>query len=228
MKVKFSGIGITDGRGKIGSNFIGKNRGGTFGAQWSVPANPASAYSAAVRSNWSTIVAQWSTITEIERLAWIAATVNYPRYDSIGNLYYPSGQQLFLEVNQNLFIIGQPTITTPPIRYIPATTPDFTVNAIAASNSLDITFADSLSTSGISVVIYSTNNISPGRYYIKFLTKLLSYENSTGQTFIDLSSPWASRYGFLSSGMKISVQCLFINNRTGDRGLGKTFSAIVT
>lgn len=102
MKIKWSGIGIVDGRGKINGTVVSKNRGGAYARVKVSPSNPRSAAQMFVRSNLAFLAQKWKTLTQSERDAWSAAVSNYTRTDIFGDIKTPTGYNLYMRINTAL------------------------------------------------------------------------------------------------------------------------------
>ena len=101
-KIKWSGIGIVDGRGKINGTVLSKNRGGAYARVKVTPSNPRSAAQMFVRSNLAFLAQKWKTLTQNQRDAWTGAVSNYTRTDVFGDVKTPTGYGLFMRINTAL------------------------------------------------------------------------------------------------------------------------------
>lgn len=101
-KIKWSGIGIVDGRGKINGTVLSKNRGGAYARVKVTPSNPRSAAQMFVRSNLAFLAQKWKTLTQENRDAWSGAVSNYTRTDVFGDVKTPTGYNLFMRINTAL------------------------------------------------------------------------------------------------------------------------------
>lgn len=101
-KIKWSGIGIVDGRGKINGTVLSKNRGGAYARVKVTPSNPRSNAQMFVRSNLAFLARKWKTLTQQQRDAWSAAVSNYTRTDVFGDIKTPTGYNLFMRINTAL------------------------------------------------------------------------------------------------------------------------------
>lgn len=101
-KIKWSGIGIVDGRGKINGTVLSKNRGGAYARVKVTPSNPQSAAQMFVRSNLAFLAQKWRTLTQQNRDTWSGAVSNYTRTDVFGDIKTPTGYNLFMRINTAL------------------------------------------------------------------------------------------------------------------------------
>lgn len=101
-KIKWSGIGIVDGRGKLNGTVLSKNRGGAYARVKVTPSNPRYPAQMFVRSNLAFVAQKWKTLTEENRNAWAGAVSNYTRTDVFGDVKTPTGYNLFMRINTAL------------------------------------------------------------------------------------------------------------------------------
>jgi hypothetical protein len=79
-------------------------------------ANPRTPAQVAVRDTMERVSAAWRALTELQRVAWMAAakeTMSNPRLNQSGSL---SGFLLFTKINCTLVQFGQPQVVAPPAR----------------------------------------------------------------------------------------------------------------
>jgi hypothetical protein len=67
------------------------------------------------RARTSTISKRWSQVlTSNQRAMWIASAPNYPAKNALGQIYKPTGYQLFMRLNMQLNEVGGPYLNQPP------------------------------------------------------------------------------------------------------------------
>ncbi len=101
--------------GKLGNTVWQRNPYGQIHYEHFIPANPKTASQTFVRGNLKSVSARWRTLTEEQRLAWIAVAntiLSKPRLAQSGPL---TGLQLFVKVNVYLAYRGQPQVDLPPL-----------------------------------------------------------------------------------------------------------------
>lgn len=125
--VKYGAI-VTDLKGKVGGQTF---QGGAAGGQLKNSSRPVkaitgqsklngSSYTRVIetKSNLATVASAWRGLDDSQRLSWLTGAVNFPFKNKYGNLYTPSGFQLFMSVNTNLLAVGiayRFDCPTPPI-----------------------------------------------------------------------------------------------------------------
>ncbi|MFN2169403.1 MAG: hypothetical protein ACK2U9_24485, partial [Anaerolineae bacterium] len=101
--------------GKCGNMVWQRNRYGQICYPAFIPANPRTPAQQAIRGIFGAVSQRWRTLTEEQRLAWIAAAatiLSKPRLAQSGPL---TGCQLFVKVNVYLAYRGQPQVDLPPL-----------------------------------------------------------------------------------------------------------------
>ncbi len=101
--------------GKCGNMVWQRNRYGQICYPAFIPANPRTPAQVAIRNIFAAVSKRWRTLTEAQRLAWIAAAatiLSKPRLAQCGPL---TGLQLFVKVNVYLAYRGQPQVDLPPL-----------------------------------------------------------------------------------------------------------------
>lgn len=116
MRIKWSGFGITEGRGKIGGNVAGRNANGAYLRKFTMPVNPLTDPQAAVRAAFAAFQQQWRLLSLAEQNAWSAAAPDFPYTNSMGETQLYTGQQLFNKLNQSrqTYDPALPILTAPP------------------------------------------------------------------------------------------------------------------
>lgn len=217
MKVKWSGMGAVDGRGKIGGTVGSRNRSGAYLRVKVTPVNPQSVAQMAVRSILAALAAGWAALLQAERDTWDAATYRWQRTDIFGDLREPTGQQLYMRLNASLENAGLPTLTVAPV---PQGTDRPTVSDggggyTAGTATLDITN----DLTGSQLVIEATPPVSAGRKYLKNLyRRIYSAPGAVPQIF-DVTTEYEARFGAAPVGSRVGFRVLTINPNTGEQSV---------
>lgn len=118
--VKF-GVVVVGARGTIGGITFTAGRFGPFARLWSKGPNPKTPLQSDQRALLGTLASAWRDLTQLQRDDWIdyAADAPQEKTNSLGELYFPSGFNQFVGINQNLTAAGEtlrddaPTLTRP-------------------------------------------------------------------------------------------------------------------
>lgn len=125
MIIKFGGI-VSDGRGSIGGVVFSRNAAGAYAKQRTVPTYPATDRQQNVASLLSTIIADWKvTLSTAQRAAWNVLASNTSLPNKLGEMFTPSGLNLFVKANMLLDQTGQGHVTVPPVAAV-CPSPQFT------------------------------------------------------------------------------------------------------
>jgi len=101
--------------GKCGNMVWQRNRYGQICYPAFIPANPRTPAQQAIRGIFGAVSKRWRTLTEAQRLAWVAAAaaiLSRPRLAQSGPL---TDCQVFVKVNVYLAHRGQPQVELPPL-----------------------------------------------------------------------------------------------------------------
>lgn len=235
-KIKWSGIGIVDGRGKINGTVLSKNRGGAYARVKVTPSNPRSAAQMFVRSNLAFLAQKWKTLTQAERDTWSANVANYTRTDIFGDIKTPTGYNLFMRINTALrdastqlyFNIPAPAVDVAGIddlnlSIVNAVNFDLDVDMSSTENGYLLIDASPMLSQGVSTAGSKFKRIQS-----------LEVNDFSALTPIDLSAVYAAVYGdggfpsqpTLTEGTKVFIRVTVMMSN-GQRGVPQIISAIV-
>ncbi len=228
MKVKFSGVGITDGRNKFGGSVASRNTFGAYIRNKVTPVNPQTPSQSAVRAVFADISQAWRDLSQAERDQWNEAVINFSFTDVFGDTIDPTGFNLHQQLNLNLSAIGQAFITTPPA---PADVQSLTNLAVDVQNAAQTVIV--ASTEAIEVntdfIIKATAGLSAGIDFVKTEFKQIVVANSTDPFPIDISTGYIAVFGAVpAAGTKVFVEMVGVNDSTGQRGSGIKASDITS
>lgn len=223
MKVKWSGIGMVDGRGKINGSVASKNRSGAYVRTKVTPVNRQSSAQSAVRNSFSVISALWRNLTDVQRESWNSAVNNWQRTDVFGDLKTPSGFGLFMRLCtplQNTFndvIIANyaPSPVSMPLfknlSAVSATT-DGVATALVVNGLVNN--EDRVDLEEYVIQLYATPVLSPGKSFVKNEYRYLGYIEFSGlnENFLSL---YAARFGQILSGDNVHVRAVVLARATG-------------
>lgn len=228
-KIKWSGIGIVDGRGKINGTVLSKNRGGAYARVKVTPSNPRSVAQQFVRSNLAFLAQKWRTLTEQERDSWGAQVQNYTRTDIFGDIKTPTGYNLFMRINTALrdastdlfFNIPAPAVDVAGVSIVG-------FNANSTPQLMNINIASDVEANGYLLIdaspMLSTGVNSAGTRYKRI--KNLEVLDFSSLNSIDILDDYRNVYGDLVSGQKIFVR-ITVMMSNGQRGVPTASGTIV-
>ncbi len=125
----FSGIGVTEMRGKIGNEVFFRNRGGAAVRSYAVPVQPNSFAQLTMRSNMASLIPIYKSLSEEQYHAWLNLSSRLLRRNGVGSRKKLSAFNTFISSNLNLMAVGFSPINTPSIY-----APTYPINSIEFGN----------------------------------------------------------------------------------------------
>lgn len=227
LYAKFTpGAIISEISGKIAATIFTRNRGGNIIRNRRTPINRRSVLQSIRRQGLGNLASSWRGLTEAERGSWNSATGNFPYQNTLGETKFLSGEQLYIQFNQNLLLISQSTIQTAPAPFAFAT---FTTDLTSAATipAVDLAFTPDPLTADNYFNVFATPNISPGiaaPNASKF--RYLETVDPAAVSPVDLLSTFSALFG-----VPVAAQKIFVEIRpvaaTGQGGTPLRASAIV-
>lgn len=227
MKIKF-GMFITDGVGKSGGHVIQKNHYGLFVRSLVSGINPQTTFQQDRRSQLLYLTQNWRALSPADQLLWIAESVNYPRTNSLGNTYFLTGQALYIGLNMNLWKIGQAFITSPALKVIPPDVNAFTFVCDVNTGNFTIAFPGLPVNIHTVCIIYATKGISSGIYYVSTRLRSFALHPANGTAAVNFGSSYFAQFPTTSTGQKVFVKIVTVNNQCGAMGIPFFSSVIAT
>lgn len=230
MKIKWSGIGIVDGRGKINGSVASKNRGGAYMRTKVTPVNRRTVSQQAVRSTFGFIAQQWRGLTEIQRKAWGGAVANFQNTDIFGDLKSPSGFNLFSKLNLPLInTTGGWNVNPPTAIEVPSVVIDtFAANIAELKFNIGLP-TNALNTGGGILVVDATPSLSPGINFVKSQYRRIHHQvvpDSAEAISLSLYSDYVDVFGTPTEDMKVFVRVYYIAP-SGQQGVPTSAATIV-
>lgn len=111
-QIKFSGL-ITAMKGKAGGSIFSQNKQGAYFRNNRWGGGRKSARWDAAKNKLAQLSNSWRLLTPEQREAWQAAGATYPTLNKFKEEYIPSGYQLYMSLNGNLFAQNLPLLTFP-------------------------------------------------------------------------------------------------------------------
>lgn len=111
-QIKFSGL-VTAMKGKAGGSIFSQNKQGAYFRNNRWGGGRKSARWDNAKRKLSFLSNQWRMLSAEQREAWQAAGQNYPFENKFKESYIPSGYQLFMSLNGNLYAHNLPILTVP-------------------------------------------------------------------------------------------------------------------
>lgn len=226
MKIKFSGVGIVAGSGKLNGTVMSRNRGGAYARTKVTPINPNTPAQQLIRQNLAALSSTWKTLTAAQMDAWNNAVGDWQTTDVFGDLRSPSGKNLFTRLNANIASVGGVVpITDPPL---PGDVAPINATGLAialGALQFDINYTTPSATT--SVQVWATPGLSPGISFVKSEYRLIKSFVGGVAGPDDISAAYIAKFGMPAVGQKVFVKLVGVVLLTGSKGIATSDSTIV-
>lgn len=214
--------------GKMSGIVFTRNRAGAAVRSWAKPINPQSTFQQTARSLTAAFAQNWRGLTESQRLGWNAlANTGLTYRNRLGEPFRPSGINIYVQFNINLFLSGNATITAAP-NPLPSVLgmvmQDLTItvggaSALALAGQV-LAPATPTVPAGTTLLVFASAPLSPGKTYIKSQMRLIGTVAAAGDTSTNnLWADYIARFGTPGVGGKIKFHYTPINNASGQAGI---------
>lgn len=226
MLVKWSGIAITDGRGKVGGSVLSKSRAGATVRNKVTGVNRRSPSQSAVRAVFGSLSQAWRTLTQAQRNGWIAlANSGFTVTNIFGDIVRRSGNALYVALNANLAVIGNAPIQDAPnlddvAAGVFATDVVADVSASTIFTNIEFEGGSTTVPSGNKVVVYATPKLSAGVSYVKSQLRVIAVIPAASDTSTtNIYDKYSAKFGAPAVGDNIVMAMYCINTSSGASGV---------
>ena len=197
MKIKW-GAAIVAGSGKAGGHVASHNRAGAYLRTKVTPVNPQTSYQTGARNRLSAISTAWRALGATAILAWNNAVSLWKSTNVFGDIIKPSGFNLYQKLNNNLTLIAQSNISTPPT---PVAVPVIITGVLAAvhASTITVTFTTDPVVTDADMYWYATEAISPGKSFVKSEFRAIGKNSTITAHVVDLSTLYNAKFGAVGS-----------------------------
>jgi hypothetical protein len=209
--------------GKRGLNVSQAGQFGQISRTLAIPANPRTGAQMSVRDNLSRVAGKWRTLTEAQRVEWMAAASAVKSNSRLGQNGALSGFQLFTKLNCTLVQFGHTEVETPPMR---PQFPDLAPQNLVITNAAGVVALklNCPTDPGDSTIVRGSKPVSQGVEVCKYF-RILGTCPAPVAGSSDITGLYTARYGLPKAGTKVYVQVNQVVD--GWESLPRTFSAIV-
>ncbi len=214
-KIKWGAI-VVDGRGKLGGHVFTKTRSGAAMRTKVTPVNPQSSAQAAARSRLGGNSMAWGSLTEAQRESWNSLASETGKTNVFGDQYFPTGKNLFTSVNNNLLMIGKPSLQTAikPEALPFITDMSVTISKATSEITLGLSFEGQASKS--TLVVEASAPFSPGKYNFDGSYRQIMLEpDGSIPSGTDLYTAYVAKFGAPPTSKKIGFRCYFVEQDNG-------------
>ena len=233
LKILWSGIGMVDGRGKIGGTVLTKNRSGAAARVKVTPVNRRTPAQQFVRVGFGFLAQGFRALTASQVAAWnAAASGGFKSNNIFGNPISGSGLNLFVGLNKNLEAVGVATISDPPVQGTVDSPLQMDPTSDTSSTNMfsNLTFDGGSNTvpANTAIVLSATPPVSNGVSFVKSQYRIFTTQDAAVDTTTDnLRAAYVTKFGAPATGSKIFMQAVAVNKTTGQAGPPLTQSFVV-
>ena len=216
-KIKFGGP-IMDARGKLAGIVFSANTHGAYIRRKVTPVNVASPAQLLVRQNFTANSQAWRNLTDDQRKGFIEQKDNFKTTDIFGDLKSPTGQNLFIKLNQNILQITETPIDAVPLPEEVRGFVSLSLIADTGGGTFTLDFDPAIDVT-VKVLIFATAPLSPGVNFVKADFRIITVLDSTDVSPKDLATEYIAKFGALPQvGAKVFVQMRPIRISSGIPG----------
>jgi len=227
MKLKWGAL-VVAGSGKIGGHVAARNSSGAYLRTKVTPINPRTIDQIAARARLGANAKAWGVITQAQRDAWNSVSSDFNSKNVFGDDIKLSGINVFSRINNNLLLIGESIISSPPLAESFAGPSTITVSSIVAGNVLEINpeFAVPAGSKG---VVRMTSPQSAGKKFVKSEFRVIDIAPALTGIPYDVSAAYIAKFGALPlEGQKVFAEVYLISITTGIASQRVSGSTITT
>jgi len=227
MKMKWGAL-VTAGSGKIGGHVASRNSAGSYLRTKVTPVNPQTVDQVASRARLGANAKGWTQITQAQRDAWNSSASGFTAKNVFGDNIKLSGINVYGRLNNNLNLIGEVSISTPPIAESFAGPTIVTINSVVAGGVLTIG-PDIAVPAGSAGVVRMTAPQSAGKKFVKSEFRVIDIAPAGSVAPYDVSDAYVAKFGALPlEGEKVFVETFLISTTSGIASQRVTGSTITT
>lgn len=205
---------VGQGSGKLGGVVVYMSRSGLAIRARVKGANPNSTRQQIVRMRTATISEAWRNLSESERNTWISAASEMEWTNKLGLTFTPSGYDLFMQRNYNLFKIGLTTLLN---EYVSVSElPERTIDSVTldtSANTFGIRFTPGAMADSWRWFFQTSPPQSPGRRSRRLLRETAIWNNST--LYVNIWTKYKTTWATLNPGETVALRATIVDQNSG-------------
>lgn len=225
--IKYSGL-VAANAGKLNGSIFQQGHSDNIMRNSIRPSNPGSPGQQNNRINWQFLVKRYSNLQPSQIAAWVDFAQQYTWINKVGDNYKPTGQMMYMRVNQNIFLAGGSLIddrvyptAKEQMSSFTVSQPNFVVNRFV------LYFPNYTVPAGYVYLVYATIAMSPGIAYAKKMLKLIDIIPATTADAYDCTDNYIARFGSPVVGQKVFFKLRGIELASGFSGVDLFANCIV-
>lgn len=224
-KVKY-GAQVVNMSGKLGGQVYSHNASGAYVRNIGTIAVAPSAAILASQARFASCVAAWKLLSDAERTAWAAATVNYIQLNVFADPYTLNGFNLFMKVNNIRLMYGAAILSFPPFPVQPPQITGLLLNQPGGAATLEIDASVAAVPADTVWLIDQTTSISPTINNYKVLLANTLFLDAGDGLPASIYTEYTAKYGAPVSGMRMGTRVTPVHKPSGTPGQHFFFNLI--
>lgn len=214
-KIKFGAL-AEDARGKIAGVVYSRNQFGAYIREKVSPVQPSTVRQTEVRETLTALSKRWfDTLTDAQRLAWIAFAKVTPVPDVFGNPNLLTGLNAYIRLNGVLRNAGEAIIDTPPADLAAVGLITAAVAMAAGLATASLTFTATPLAAADFLYISATQGLTAGRFFFKPFYRFIGLSNA-GQASPFTAGPiYTTKFGSMIEGSAVGWKIQVLNSTNG-------------
>lgn len=163
------------------------------------------------------VAAQWNLLTDAEMQSWNDCAVGFPAKNRYGDLYTPSGYQVFMKLNANLTLINLPILRSGPVPNFPVL-PPVEPPCCDPPELLRFGFPGGIPEDQ-TIMFYACPPVLLGSGFRKGKERLMGVKGGHQIPVVDVTYQYQNLYGAVKPGASMYFRLVPISNITGQAGV---------
>jgi hypothetical protein len=216
MKVRWSGMGVGEASGSLGTSVASHNRSGSYLRLRAVPTKATSTPATIAKGVLSLASKTWGTLTDDQRRAWATWSQNNPIVDRLGDKRILAGSAACTKLNINCLNTSGNPITDPPAVAAPTGLTNATATFDTGAGTFNIVFTPTPLGADNYLYVWAAVVNSPGITYVENLYKLVKVTAANvASPLVGVDADIEARFGALAVGQTVYYKLQVVDGTTG-------------
>jgi len=201
--------------GRLGSTVFSHNKGGPYVRNGTIPTTSYTAYALAAKARLSAASSAWQSLTAGQRGAWKEWGIENPVTNRVGHQITLTGISAFAGIYTRLTIVGQPTLTAPPIDPAPQPLTALTLHLDIGPGAFDATFTPTPTGAAEVLWLQAAITDSPAVNNVNTQLRLIGGSGAAVASPFDFQDEIEARLGALVVDQTVNLFASIFSNTTG-------------
>lgn len=222
------GATLGDARGSVGGVTYTKGRFGAVLRQKVSPVQPRGAVVLTNRGLFAGLAKRWfGTLTDAQRLGWIALAAANPRTNVFGNSIILTGLQMYIGLNRNIQQVGAAVIDAPPPNLDVDGLTTLTATPNGTLSTFSIAFTPTPTPGSHHLIIEASMQVNAGRSFVSSFYRFIQFFPDPQTSPVTIFTNYTGIWGALRIGQRITVRASLKRSDTGASSVPIVDTAIV-